>query len=317
MYSRQDLAEGFRRLGITAGSTVMVHASIRSVGPIAGGPDQIHLALKDALTPDGTLLMYASCPAHYDEVGRGNLTPAEEREVIALLPAFDPLTARSARDNGALVELLRTWPDSIVNHHVARFVAWGRHADYLFSEQPWDYAYGRGSALERLVGLDGSILLLGCDHDTVTFLHYAEHVAEIPGKRISRYQVPVLEGGRRVWKATGRVRHGGRRRASPLAAPLLRTHRRYVRPADRAKIGPCRRGAVHAHRHARVAVVRARGDGPDSLESAQGRRTRRGVVSLLAGARGGLRSRGSASESHAGPRRGACRFTLPRESTRT
>jgi aminoglycoside 3-N-acetyltransferase len=201
MYSRQDLADGFRRLGITAGSTVMVHASIRSIGPVAGGPDQIHLALKDVLTPDGTLLMYASCPEHYDEVGRGNLTPAEEREVIALLPAFDPLTARSARDNGALVELLRTWPDSIVNHHVARFVAWGRHANYLFSEQPWDYAYGRGSALERLVELDGSILLLGCDHDTVTFLHYAEHVAEIPGKRVSRYQVPVLEGGCRVWKA--------------------------------------------------------------------------------------------------------------------
>ena len=40
----------------------MVHASVRSVGEVAGGPDQIHLALKDALTPDGTLMMYASCP---------------------------------------------------------------------------------------------------------------------------------------------------------------------------------------------------------------------------------------------------------------
>ena len=27
----------------------MLHASIRAVGPIAGGPDQIHLALKDAM----------------------------------------------------------------------------------------------------------------------------------------------------------------------------------------------------------------------------------------------------------------------------
>jgi aminoglycoside 3-N-acetyltransferase len=201
MYSRRDLADGLRRLGLTAGATVMVHASIRSVGPIAGGPDQIHLALKDVLTPEGTLMMYASCPEHYDEVGRGNLTAEEERDVVALLPAFDPLTARSSRDNGALVELLRTWPGSVVNHHVARFVAWGRQAGYLFSEQPWHYAYGRGSALERLVELEGSILLLGCDHDTVTFLHYAEHIADIAGKRISRYQVPVLEDGQRVWKA--------------------------------------------------------------------------------------------------------------------
>jgi len=199
MYSRRDLADGFRGLGVTSGATVMMHASVRSVGPIAGGPDQIHLALKDALTPDGTLMMYASCPEHYDEVGRGNLTAEEERDVLALLPAFDPLTARSARDNGALVELLRTWPDSIVNHHLARFVAWGRRAKYLFSQQPWHYPYGRGSALERLVELEGSILLLGCDHDTVTFLHYAEHIADISGKRIARYQVPVLDGDRRVW----------------------------------------------------------------------------------------------------------------------
>ena len=65
MHSRQDLVDGLRRLGLTAGATVMVHASIRAVGPIAGGPDQIHLALKDVLTPEGTLMMYASCPEHY------------------------------------------------------------------------------------------------------------------------------------------------------------------------------------------------------------------------------------------------------------
>jgi aminoglycoside 3-N-acetyltransferase len=199
MYSRQDLAEGFRALGVTAGANVMLHASVRAVGAIAGGPDQIHLALKDVLTPEGTLMMYASCPEHYDEVGRGNLTPDEERDILALLPAFDPLTARSARDNGALVELFRTWPDSIVSHHVVRFVAWGRQAPYVFSQQPWHYPYGRGSALERLVELGGSILLLGCDHDTVTFLHYAEHIADIPGKRVARYRVPVLEDGQRVW----------------------------------------------------------------------------------------------------------------------
>jgi hypothetical protein len=35
----------------------------------------------------------------------------------------------------------------------------------------------------------------------VTFLHYVEHVADIRGKRIARYQVPVREDGRRVWRA--------------------------------------------------------------------------------------------------------------------
>src|SRR5258708_9496519 len=49
--------------------------------------------------------------------------------------------------------------------------------------------------------LDGKIVLLGSDHDAVTFLHYVEHVADIPGKRIARYQVPVMENGCRVWRA--------------------------------------------------------------------------------------------------------------------
>ena len=178
----------------------MLHASIRAVGAVAGGPDQIHLALKDALTDSGTLVMYASCPAHYDEVGRGHLTADQEREILDTLPAFDPLTARSQRENGALVELLRTYPGSLVNPHVARFVVWGRHAADLIATQPWHYAFGHDSVLDRLVQLDGKILLLGCDHDNVTFLHYAEHIVDIPDKRVSRFKVPVLENGARVWR---------------------------------------------------------------------------------------------------------------------
>jgi aminoglycoside 3-N-acetyltransferase len=200
MYSREELASGFRALGVAAGDTIMIHASVRSVGEIAGGPDQIHLALKDVLTADGTLMMYASCPAYYDEVGRGHLDAEQERELLEKLPAFDALTARCERDNGALVELLRTYPGSDVNPHVARFVVWGKHADHLISRQPWHYAFGHDSALERFLGLDGKILMLGSDHDTVTFLHYAEHVVEIANKRVAKYQVPVLENGHRVWR---------------------------------------------------------------------------------------------------------------------
>jgi aminoglycoside 3-N-acetyltransferase len=145
-------------------------------------------------------MMYASCPEYYDEVGRGHLGPDQERELLEKLPAFDPLTARSQRENGALVELLRTYPGSAVNQHVARFVVWGKHASHLISSQPWDYAFGHGSALDRFAGLGGKILLLGCDHDAVTFLHYAEHIVDIPDKQIARYRVPVEQDGKRVWR---------------------------------------------------------------------------------------------------------------------
>ena len=205
MYARRELAAQLRTLGLAPGDTVMVHASVRAVGPVAGGPDQIHLAISDAIGTEGTLLMYASCPQYYDEVGRGTLAPELEAELRDKLPPFDALTARAARDNGALVELLRTWPGSRVNEHVVRFVASGARADQLLAPQPWDFAYGAGSALERLLALDGKILMLGADHDTATFLHYTEHVGDFPGKRVIRYQVPVLERGERVWRWTAEV----------------------------------------------------------------------------------------------------------------
>lgn len=178
----------------------MVHASVRSVGEIAGGPDQIHLALKDALTDAGTMTMYASCPDYYDDVGRGVYPGSIERELLEKMPAFDPLTARAARDNGTLAEFFRSYPGTIVNQHVARFAAWGAHAEDLIAPQPWDFPFGRGSLLERFVQLDGKILLIGCDHDNVTFLHYAEHVLDIPGLRVVTMEVPWLENGERVWK---------------------------------------------------------------------------------------------------------------------
>jgi aminoglycoside 3-N-acetyltransferase len=205
MFSRTQLANDLRALGLAAGDVVMVHASLRAIGEVAGGPDQVHLAIKDVITSAGTVFMYASCAAYVDDVGRGNLTPEQEAEVLEKLPPFDPQTARSARDNGALVEMLRTYPGSRVNQHVARFVAWGKHTDHLLSPQPWDFAFGHGSLLERFVELDGKILLLGSDHDAVTFLHYAEHVVDIPDKRVVRFKVPILENGVRVWRDMAEV----------------------------------------------------------------------------------------------------------------
>jgi aminoglycoside 3-N-acetyltransferase len=200
MHSRESLARDAASIGVRVGDLLMVHASVRAVGAVVGGPDQIHLALKDAVGEAGSLLMYAACPDHYDEVGRGDLPAAVEAALLQHLPAFDARTARAARDNGTLVEFLRTWPDATANDHLVRFVCRGPHATTLFASQPWDYAYGPGSPLARFAELGGRILLLGSDHDQVTFLHHAEHMVDVPDKRVVRFQVPVLQEGRRVWR---------------------------------------------------------------------------------------------------------------------
>ena len=52
-----DLVDDLRRLGVQAGDVVMVHASLRAIGPVTGGADAVLDALEAAVGEDGTLLM--------------------------------------------------------------------------------------------------------------------------------------------------------------------------------------------------------------------------------------------------------------------
>jgi aminoglycoside 3-N-acetyltransferase len=199
--TRDGLAADLVRLGLVSGDIVMVHASVRAVGPVIGGPDQIHGAITDAIGPSGTMMMYVGCQAGFDDIGRGVLTADQEAQVRAAQPAFDPQSARAARDFGVLAEFFRSAPGTICSDHVcARMAARGARADWLLADQPWNYGFGIGSPLHKLCEAGGKVLLLGSDPEEVTLMHHAEHVARFAPKRIARYEAPVLEKGIRVWK---------------------------------------------------------------------------------------------------------------------
>ena len=80
-----------------------------------------------------------------------------------------------------------------MNDHVARFAAWGAEAAHLFSEQPWDYAYGAGSALERFAWVGGRILLLG---KSCRFKQFdLPNVEELPKDRVHSQQCSCHPAG--------------------------------------------------------------------------------------------------------------------------
>jgi len=200
-HTRARLADDLRRLGLGAGDIGIVHASVRAVGPVLGGPDEIHLAVEAAVSPGGTVMMLAGCPDGYDDVGRGHLTAKEEVELLANLPGFDPHAMRAARDNGTLAEFFRSWPGTIASEHVcARVAARGARAAWLLADHAWNYGFGQGTPFAKLIASRGKVLMLGADLDTATILHHAEHIADFPDKIIARYRVPVLENGARVWR---------------------------------------------------------------------------------------------------------------------
>ena len=170
-----DLVADLRRLGLAGGDLVMVHASLRAVGPVQGRAAGVVAALDAAVGPDGTWLM--------------NLGAVQDEQ------PFDALRTPADPDVGVLAEVMRTTPGTEVSDHPdARFGARGPAAREVLEPVPWDDYYGPGSALDRLVARGGRVLRLGADVDTVTLVHLAEYLVELPAKR--RVTRRHLVGGR-------------------------------------------------------------------------------------------------------------------------
>lgn len=179
MTSRADLSAQLRALGVGANDIVMIHASMRRVGPVEGGAATVIEALRAAVGVGGTLLMVLS---------------ADEDE------PFDALrTPVDVADMGILAEVFRTYLGVSVNDHPAdRFAALGPAASFLLEPTPLHDYHGTGSVLARLTERGGKVLRLGANPDTVTLTHYAEYLADVPDKvRVRRRYVRADTG--EVW----------------------------------------------------------------------------------------------------------------------
>jgi aminoglycoside 3-N-acetyltransferase len=197
MLTHSRLLKDLQALGVRRDGVVMLHASLRAIGPTVGGPDVVIQALRDALGPRGTIMMYTGW-----EDGPFDLEdwpPDVQRVYIEECPPFDPATSRARRGHGALAEFLRTWPEAVTsNHPEAAMSAVGGRARWLTENHALAYGYGVDSPLAKLVEAEGQVLLLGAPLDTTTLLHHAEHIARLPDKKTEQFRVPITRGARRT-----------------------------------------------------------------------------------------------------------------------
>lgn len=200
VFNRGKLIDQLRAIGLREGDLVMVHASLRAIGPMADGPATLLDALLECLGPRGTLAAYVSWQhSSYEATLDGRtLTPRQQRE----WPAFEAATAPAPDE--ALGELNRF----ICGHRQAcrsahpeaSVAAIGRLAADLTDDHALRDGYGGSSPFGRFVQWRGRVLMLGAPPGAVTVLHLAEALARIPGKRRVRYQVPVRTHGERQWR---------------------------------------------------------------------------------------------------------------------
>ena len=137
----------------------------------------------------GTVMGYASWDrSPHEETLNGARLDDEARRTAP----FDPATAGTYRGFGLLNQFLFKPPARGAKRAPdASMVAVGPLAETLTEPHELGHA-GEGSPVERFVRLGGKALLLGAPLNSVTALHYAEAVADIPNKRWVTYEMPML-----------------------------------------------------------------------------------------------------------------------------
>ncbi|MFF1869866.1 AAC(3) family N-acetyltransferase [Streptomyces sp. CB03911] len=182
------------------GDLLFVQASLRSLGPVAGGPATVVGALLDALggPPDGTLVAYTATPENSDTSRLAaalteGLSPAEAEAHRTRMPAFDPARTPSSPTMGALSEVIRTTPGARrSNHPQTSFAAVGPLAREVTRTHDLDCHLGQASPLGRLHELGAKVLLLGVPLARFTAFHLAD--LRMPDLRRRRYGCVVQDG---------------------------------------------------------------------------------------------------------------------------
>jgi len=197
--TRADLIAGMGALGVRDAATVMVHASLRRFGWIAGGTETVVRALIAAVGRDGTICAQAS----WEDGSFGiDAWPEPWRAAYEREPLpFDPEISEAAHFEGRLAERIRTWPGARRSTNPdSSVVAVGARAAWLTAEHSGDDGFGSESPYARLVEAAGHVLLLGAPLHTVSLLHHAEAIAKVPGKRRVRYRAPIRINGEIAWR---------------------------------------------------------------------------------------------------------------------
>jgi aminoglycoside 3-N-acetyltransferase len=197
--TRKRITQDLHALGVVPGDIVMSHESVRNVGWIVGGPEEVAHAILDAVGPSGTWMKYVCSEDNAYDLA--SWPPEVQQAYRESLPPFDRHKTRAHRNYGILTEYLRTMPGAVrSNHPDGSFAAIGAQAAMLMDKHPLRDGLGPGSPLERFLSAKGKILLLGSPLSDVTFLHYTEYLVDIPDKRRVRYETPMLDDqGNKVW----------------------------------------------------------------------------------------------------------------------
>lgn len=189
MYTKEDLKEFLREMGLKPTDCIMVHASMKAIGEVEGRGETVIDAFMEYFE-EGLFMM----PTHtWSQINDKN-------------PRFDPKTEPSCV--GILPDLFRSRPGVVRSLHPTHSMAvYGKGTEYEITAEA--YIAGEenctspcppGGCWDRLRTVNAKILMIGCTHIKNTFIHSVEECFDVP-ERLSEepraLQIKMPDG---TWK---------------------------------------------------------------------------------------------------------------------
>lgn len=165
MLTKAELAAQIRAMGIQPTDTVLIHTSLRAIGPVEGGADAVIDAFLECLS-EGLFLV----PTHtWDNVKKEQ-------------PHYDVKTSEPCI--GTLPKVAAFRADGVRSLHPTHSMwAAGRGAaEYVAGEENAPTPGKPGFAWARLADVNAKILLIGVAHNRDTFIHAVEEIAGVPDR---------------------------------------------------------------------------------------------------------------------------------------
>ena len=190
MYTKTELLHDIEKLGIDPQGALLIHSSMKAVGPTEGGADTVLDAWSEFMKVG--LLIF---PTHtWRQIGKETLT-------------FDSRTLPACV--GILPELFRHRPGVIRSLHPTHSVAaLGRKAaEYTGGEHTRTTPCPRDGCWGKLLDLDADILFLGCTLRSNTFIHGVEEWEGIPDRLATVPQRLTIIGPQGETYQTDMYRH--------------------------------------------------------------------------------------------------------------
>ena len=204
--ARTRLHQELAALGLKPDDAVLIHSSLRAMGPYPGGADALLETLAAYFAP-GMLLL----PAHSWATVYHGQTHFDQAQTPSCV--------------GILAERFRHYPGVYRSSHPTHSLSGlGADADlYLAGDHHFDSPCAPRSPYGRLPEVEAQILMLGCDLRRCTTIHGIEEIADIPGRLTeTRIEMTVRHADGRTTRQPMRYHAGSPSEQYHLLEPGLR-----------------------------------------------------------------------------------------------